>query len=142
MPQTRHITVGILTLLAGLFLSGCSSPSNDEAIAQYRGQAQALVEKQQFPEALRAYQQVVQRNPNDADAHYQIARLYFRMGRPDEVQQAYQALLKVVKLNKSHLDAHRQLARLYLAAEQFKQAQLHAGPSWLPTRPRRKGMCC
>lgn len=127
MSYSRAITAGVLTLLVEMFLSGCSSSSNDEAIAQYRAQAQALVEKQQFPEALHAYQQVVQRNPNDADAYYQIARLLLRMGKPDAVQQAHQALLKVVKLNKSHLDAHRQLTRLYLAAERFQQAQLHAG---------------
>lgn len=126
MPRIHFLTVGVLVLLVGIFLSGCSSASNDEAIAQSRAQAEALVAKQQYPEALHAYQQVVQRNPNDVDAYYQMARLHLRLGKPDDVQQAHQVLLKVVKLNKSHLDAHRQLARFYLAAEQFKQTELHA----------------
>jgi tetratricopeptide (TPR) repeat protein len=126
MSHTYFFTGGFLALVVWMLLSGCSSSSNDEAIAQSRAQAQTLVAKQQYSEALRAYQRVAQLNPADADAYYQMARLYLRLGKPDDVQQAHQALLKVVKLNKSHIDAHRQLARLYLAAEQFKQAELHA----------------
>ena len=126
MPQTRIICGAFVAILLGALLLGCSSPSNEEAVKVARDRARALVEKQQFREALTAYQEVVKLDPKDDEAYYQLALLHLRLGKPEDVDPAYQALLKVVTLKGSRIDAHLQLAQLYLLSGQPEKARLQA----------------
>lgn len=126
MPEARIIRGTFVAILLGTVLLGCSSPSNEQAVKEHRDRARALVEKQQFREALTAYQQVVKLDPQDDEAYYQSALLLLRLGKPEDVNLAHQALLKVVKLKGSRVDAHLQLAHLYLNSKQPEKARLHA----------------
>jgi len=126
MLHARTIYCTLAAFLIGSILLGCSSSSNEEAIKAQHVRAQELMEKQQFPEALSAYQQIVQLDPKDDEAYYQLALLSLRSGKPEDINSAHQALLKVVKLNSSRVDAHAQLARLYLALGETAKARLHA----------------
>ena len=126
MPHARIICGAFGAILLGTVLLGCSSPSNEDAITVYRDRARALVEKQQFREALTAYQEVVKLDPQDDEAYYQLALLYLRSGKAEDVDLAHQALLKVVTLKGSRVDAHLQLAYLYLLSKQPAKARLQA----------------
>jgi tetratricopeptide (TPR) repeat protein len=126
MPHTRIIFGAFVTILLGAVLLGCSSPSSEQAVREHRDRARALVEKQQFREALTAYQEVVKLDPKDDEAYYQLALLHLREGKPEDVKLAHQALLTVVKLKGSRIDAHLQLAQLYLLSGQPEKARLHA----------------
>ena len=126
MPYTCKIFVAFAAILLGTVVLGCSSPSNEQAVKEHRDRARALVEKQQFREALTAYQEVVKLDPKDDEAYYQLALLHLREGKPEDLQQAHQALLKVVKLKGSRVDAHTQLAYLYLASKEPAKARLEA----------------
>ena len=126
MPDARVICSAFVAILLGAILLGCSSPSNEEAITVYRDQARDFVEKQQFREALTAYQQVVKLDPQNDEAYYQLALLYLRVGGAGDMDLAHQALQKVIKLKESRVDAHTQLAYLYIYAKQPAKARLHA----------------
>lgn len=126
MPQARIICGAFVAILLGTVLLGCSSPSSEEAVKVVRDRARDLVQKQQFREALTAYQQVVKLDPRDDEAYYQLAVLYLRVGKAEDVDLAHQALLKVVKLKGSRVDAHVQLAYLYIGSNQPAKARLQA----------------
>jgi len=126
VPCTHKIPVAFAAILLGTVLFGCSSASNEQAVKEHRDRARGLVEKQQFREALTAYQEVVKLDPKDDEAYYQLALLYLREGKPEDVRLAHLALLKVVKLKGSRIDAHLQLAQLYLLSEQPEKARLQA----------------
>src|SRR5262249_3089482 len=126
MGQVRHICWTFVAFILGTMLIGCSSPSNEDAVKVYRDRARALVEKQQFREALTAYQEVVKLDPKDDEAYYQLALLHLREGKPEAVGLAHQALLTVVKLKGARIDANRQLAYLYVASKQPVEARLQA----------------
>src|SRR6185503_21276996 len=115
MLFNRLISVALLILVLATVVTGCSS-SNPEAAKQHRDRGAALVEKQQFREALTEYEEVVKLEPKDDEAYYQIARLYLRLGTSHDVELAHMALQKVVKLNSLRVDAHVQLAQLYFLA--------------------------
>jgi len=126
MLRVPIIGFAFAAVLMGPVLSGCSSQSNEEAVAAYRDKARDFVAKEQFHEALNAYEQVVKLDPQDDEAYYQSALLYLRSGKAEDMDLGHQALLKVVKLKGSRVDAHVQLAYLYLLAEQPAKAGLHA----------------
>ena len=126
MPQARIICGAFVAILLGALLLGCSSPPNEEAVKVARDRARALVEKQQFREALTAFQEVVKLDPKDDEAYYQLALLHLRLGKPEDVDLAYQALLKVVTLKGSRIDARLQLAQLYLLSGHPEKARLQA----------------
>ena len=118
---------GSAALLFVALLLGCTAASTDEAsLARYRAQAQALVEQQQFREAVAAYQHVVQLDPKDDESHYQQALLYLLLGEPEDIHHAHQTFLRVVKLKRSHIGAHLKLGHLYLIGEEYAKARLHA----------------
>ena len=109
----------------GLMLTSvvaCSSSSNEEAARAQRERAQALIEQEQFKEALAAQEEVVKLSPRDDEAYYQLALLHLRLGRPEDINLAHQALLKVVSLKGSRVDARLQLAQLYLLSGQIADA--------------------
>jgi tetratricopeptide (TPR) repeat protein len=126
MPHARLVGFILIAILLGTVLPGCSPPSSEEAVNVHRDRARGLVEKQQFHEALTAYQHIVKLDPQDHEAYYQLALLHLRVGKPEDIDLAHQALLKVVKLKGSRIDAHVQLAYLYLGSKQPAKARLHA----------------
>ena len=126
MGHVRQIYWTFVAFMLGTMFIGCSSPSNEEAVKVARDRARALVEKQQFPEALIAYQDVVKFDPKDDEAYYQLALLHIRSGKPEDREPAHQALLKVAKLKGSRVDAHLQLAHFYLLSDEPKKARLQA----------------
>ncbi len=57
-------------------------------------------EYERFEEALAAFEQVIQHNPESADGHFgKGAALHF-LGRPEEAQQAYEQALKLTRKNR------------------------------------------
>lgn len=126
MPHARTISLAFAAILLGTLLQGCSSPSSDEAVKVHLDRARDLVEKQQFREALTAYQQLVRLDPQNDEAYYQLALLYLRVGKAEDMDLAHQALLKATKRNGSRVDVHLQLAYLYLGSKQPAKARLHA----------------
>lgn len=126
MPYTRKICVAFAAILLGTAFLSCSSSSNEQSVKEHRDRARELVEKKQFREALTAYQKIVNLDPKDDEAYYQLALLHLREGKPKDVDLAHQALLTVVRLKGSRIDARLQLAQLYLLSGQPEKARLQA----------------
>jgi tetratricopeptide (TPR) repeat protein len=121
MLHIRLISIAPWFLMLAMVATGCPS-SNQGSAKQHRERGAALVEKQQFREALTEYEEAVKLDPKDDEAYYQMALVYFRQGTPHDVELAHMALQKVVKINSSRVDARVQLAQLYFLAGQADQA--------------------
>ena len=89
MPYARIICCAFGSILLGSVLLSCSSPLNEQAVKEHRERARALVEKQQFREALTAYQEVVKLDPTFTDAWEKLAALYEKGGDPKKALEAF-----------------------------------------------------
>src|SRR5687767_13926190 len=125
MLHIRLLTVGSVLLMLATVLTGCPSSSQGSA-REHRDRGAALVEKQQYREALKEYEEAVKLEPKYDETYFQMALLYLRLGTSHDVELAHIALQKVVKLNSSRVDAHVQLAQLYFVAGQPTKAGLQA----------------
>ena len=78
-----------------------------------------------YMQALSRFQQALAQNPNDPDANYNLAAIFYSMGKNQRnsqyLSQAEQLYRKAISLNGQHTEAHRGLASLLIETgrEQF-----------------------
>jgi tetratricopeptide (TPR) repeat protein len=126
MARARQICWTFIGFILGTILIGCSSSSDEETVKALHTKAQQHMEQHRFSDAFSAYERIVKLRPRDDEAYYQMALLYLRSGKPEDIKAARQALLQVVNLNRSRADAHLQLAQLYFLSGQPVEAGLQA----------------
>ncbi|MDR0328025.1 MAG: tetratricopeptide repeat protein [Planctomycetaceae bacterium] len=126
--------VSLLILCVG----GCASQSKTSEGIRYYGQAR-------YDAAMTAFQSVLQTNPNDPNALYNIAATYHQSakvsllsGQTAAAQQQYEQAAQYYQLclakNPNHADAYRGLAALYLDGQNGEAAyQLLNG--WCQANP-------
>ena len=78
-----------------------------------------LYEAAKYNEAALAFKHVTERDPNNAEAFYQLANSYFRMLRYKDALKAYQ---RAVQLKPDHYLAQNNLGTTYHSLGQFKDA--------------------
>jgi len=105
---------------------GCDWSSPEAKKARHRERATSYFEKGQYQEARVEYQNVVQIDPNDADAHYRLALVYLKLGGTINVQAAFTELSRTVKLDKANRDAQLRLGELYLLGNEPAKARTQA----------------
>ncbi|MFQ5570739.1 MAG: tetratricopeptide repeat protein [Rhodothermales bacterium] len=117
-PQTRWIVLTLLSrrcfaaLLVAVILGPCPCPAQpaDEAFAH----ARLAFDEGRYEASVRAFEEVTRRDPDNAEAHFLLARIYAETPLQD-VKRARKALQKAIELN---AEAPRYLAlRLYLMRE-------------------------
>src|SRR5215469_12585239 len=92
----------IVCVLVTLVCLGCDSSSPEAKKARHRERATSYFEKGQYHEALIEYKNVAQLDPKDADAYYQLALTYLKLGGIPNLQQAAAALIRAVELDKTN----------------------------------------
>lgn len=99
-------------LLALLLLAPLLACRDEQAqIARHRERAEAYVEQEQWKEAALEYRSILQIDPNDADAHYGLARAFLGQG---DGRKAYWELSETVRLDPSNQTAKLELANFLL----------------------------
>ena len=89
----------------------------------------AYIKRRQFEAAVAAFQQVIQRDPNHADAYNYMGEAYYEL---EEYQQAADAFEKALRLNPRHIRA-----KLNLEVVRWQLFSVEAAPM---TKPRVTGV--
>ena len=110
--HVRHAVVLLAALLAAAL--ACSDSGNK--IEEHQSRGDAYLEEGQTSEAILEFKNVLQIDPNSADAHYGLARAYVA-GK--QMRQAYWELQETVRLDPTNLDAKVQYLRDWVAHPQF-----------------------
>ena len=104
--------------LAGVALfAGCRS--NDEALAEHFQRGEQYLEEKKLPEAIIEYKNVLQIDPNHADAHYGLARSHLQLGQGKE---GFWELRETVRLDPGNHAAVVQFAQISIYAGEVEEA--------------------
>lgn len=127
--QKRHRAseIGLmLTIMSLMVFVGCTQLSPEAKKAKHEERGQAYFQEGKYQEALIEYKNVVQIDPKDADAHYQLALIHMKLGGLSDLQAAFGELTKTVDLDPSLQDAQLKLGEFYLAAKNPEKARKQA----------------
>lgn len=119
-----HLNILVIPLM--IAYGGCDWSSPEKKIAKHRERAEQYMEKEQFPEAIIEYQNVIQLAPNNSDVQYRLALAYLKHGSLPSLQGAFAALTKAVELDKTNYDAQLKLGELYLLGNEPAKARERA----------------
>jgi len=103
-------------------LVGCSRDPNVRK-QKYLQSGTEYYQKEKYREAAIQFLNAIQVDSRYAEAHYQLAQCYLRLGIGSA---AYQELLRTVDLQPDHWKAQVDLGNLLLGAREYKQAQERA----------------
>jgi tetratricopeptide (TPR) repeat protein len=106
-----------LVALAIVAIPGCSS---EEKKARHLRKGEAYLAESRTSEAIIEFRNVLQIDPDDAQAHYQLGLAHLKAG---QLKEAYAGLARSLELKKENIDAQLKLAGLMLAGRQAEQAR-------------------
>jgi tetratricopeptide (TPR) repeat protein len=109
-----------------VLVTGCSQLSPEAKKAQHEERGLAYFEEGKYQEAKIEYQNVIQIDPKNAQAHYQMAMIHMKLGGLTDLQAAFGELTKTVDLDPTIQDAQLKLSEFYLAAQKPGKAREHA----------------
>jgi len=130
MSRLRTLRLWLVCLLATALLSGCS---RDPTVRRqkYFESGQRYFAESKYAEAVIQYSNAIRIDPRFAQAHYELAQAYLRLG---DNNHAYPELTRTVELAPDNYRAHTDLANLLVTArnpdgspqaESLKQAKSH-----------------
>jgi tetratricopeptide (TPR) repeat protein len=109
--------IRLLAPVLALLLLACQS--EEEKVASFLENGAAYVEAGSLNEAVIEYRNVLQIDPNNAEAHYALAKAYLELKRGKD---AYWELSETVRLAPKNIDARLTLGGLSLMAQNFDEA--------------------
>lgn len=107
--MTRSPLRFVSVVAALCLVVGCQDAS--VKIQDHQEKGDAYVEAEQWPEAILEYKNVIDIDPNHADAHFGLAKAYLGQG---DARKAFWELEDVVRLDPANLDARLQHAQFLL----------------------------
>ena len=116
---TILVTSVALTLSAAAFGMGADSGSSDKPVDPEYARAKAMVEAKNYAAALPVLQQVVAKNPKNADAYNLLGYATRKSGNPNGSLQYYTTALQI---DPKHLGANEYLGEAYLMLDRPKEA--------------------
>ncbi|MGQ0666232.1 MAG: tetratricopeptide repeat protein [Nitrospiraceae bacterium] len=123
-PGKWPLILVILGALQSIVLGGCGERSPEVQKATHRARAQEYVAAQKFREAVIEFQNVVQIDPADTDAHYRLGLLYLQLrGESNSEGNAFREFTTVLRLDPDHRDAQFKVAALYLLSNEPGRAR-------------------
>jgi tetratricopeptide (TPR) repeat protein len=114
------IVTGILVACT-LLLAACGS--DEEALAEHFERGKQYAEAEDWREAIIEFRNVLQIDPNHADAHFELAQAYLKTEKPKE---GFWELRETVRLDSSNHDARLQFAQIAIFAGEVEEALGHA----------------
>jgi Flp pilus assembly protein TadD len=136
MLETLGRRLAAAALLAGLCLTlaGCGS----FAAQGHDAEGVRLFQQARYQDAVREFQTATYEDPNDADAYYNIAATYHRIGklerRPSDLSQAERYYNLCLDRNPNHTECYRGLAVL-LAEQNRKDDAFRLVEGWVQRQP-------
>ena len=116
-----HHVLAMFGLIASITLAGCNASTQRQNVA-----GAAAFQRGQHAQAINAFQQVLNRDPKNADAYYNLAACYYDMGKTKQnkqfIDQAEQLYRQSISYNGQHVDAHRGLVALLIETDREKFA--------------------
>ncbi len=89
----------------------------DQRLLRYYGELQYKLER--YPEALKTFETLVDRYPDDRDGWYNLASLYIRAGNQDKAIKCYD---RVIELEGPKVEVIARQATLLMLAEEYEEA--------------------
>ncbi|MBW2094930.1 MAG: tetratricopeptide repeat protein [Deltaproteobacteria bacterium] len=111
----------LLVMMTGFFLFGCASP--EEKKARHEKRAQEYLKEGKLKEAVIELRNVVQLDPKDDAAFYQLGETYLKLKKGRE---AFQAFSRAVSANPANLKAQLKLGQIFLLAKKTDEARKKA----------------
>jgi len=108
----------LLPALALALVAGGCQP-DEQKLAEHLERAETYVEEGKVDEAIIEYKNVLQIDPNHADAHYGLARAYLRNRKARE---GFWELRETVRLDPQNLEARLQFGQLSVYAGELEEA--------------------
>ena len=114
-------------------------PDDAGKLGEHKERGQGYLDEEQFSEAVIEYRSALQIDPNDAAAHYGLAKAYLGQKQP---RKAYWELQETVRLDDSNIEAKIEYAQFLLFGKEDELGQaveltdevLAAEPDrWQPT---------
>ncbi len=105
-------------LLLCAFLAACSSP--EDKLAKHRKRAALYLEQNKYTEAIIELKNVLQLDPNDDRASYDLGEIYVK--QRDE-EKSFRYFSEAVRLNPGNMDARLRLGQIFLVARQIREAR-------------------
>jgi len=122
-------------LLCAAILAGCTSFT----AASKNAEGVRLLQQARYQEALAEFQQAARIDPQNADAYYNLAATYHRLGklenRPNYLEQAELLYQQCLDRAPDHVDCHRGLAVL-LCEQGRAQEAIRLLQGWVDRQPR------
>jgi tetratricopeptide (TPR) repeat protein len=111
------IVRALSALLAALLLVACQS--SEQKITQHMERGQKYYDGQQWPEAIIEYKNVLQIDPNHAEAHWKLSQAYLKS---DKAKEGFWELRETVRLDPKNQDAKLQFAQISIYAGELEEA--------------------
>ena len=102
----------------GLILIGVGCGSDETRIAEFREKGNQYIEQEQYEEAIIEFRSVLQLDPNDVDAHRNLAEAYFYT---DRAREGYWELSETVRLDPDDVDSRIQYTAITMAGGRFDE---------------------
>ena len=107
----------IAALSGVVLLAGCRS--NEQVIADHFKRGDEYSTDKKWAEAVIEYKNVLQLDPNRADAHYGLAKAFLQLG---QVKEGFWELRETVRLDPKNHDAAVQFGQISIYAGEFEEA--------------------
>lgn len=117
MKKKNNIKIIALILLV-CQLAGCGS--KEESKAKYMEQGKSLLEQARYEKALLAFKNILQIDPKNSEAYYQMAEIFSKQG---EIKKAFGFYRNVMSLDETHLMARVRTGQLFLLSRNIKVAE-------------------
>jgi tetratricopeptide (TPR) repeat protein len=132
-PLFRRLPAALAALAIAVAVSACQS--QEARLAEHMQRADAYMKEEKASEAIIEYKNALQIAPNDAAAHYGLAKAHLAAKEP---QKAYWELLETVRLDGTNLDARLAVGQFMLLGkeDEFQQA-LEQGEAVIAADPNR-----
>ncbi|MDH5641953.1 MAG: tetratricopeptide repeat protein, partial [Nitrospira sp.] len=115
-----------LCVIITLVSVSCTGSSPEAKMAAHLEQAEQYFKNHKYQEAIIEYRNVIQLDDKHANAHYQLALAYLKLGGIPNLQAAFGALNRTVELDKTNHDAQLKLGELLLLGNDPAKARERA----------------
>src|SRR3569832_1505996 len=121
LNKFASISIRFLAVLILIGMISCASAASKKEGHYKKGIDYAA--RGQFPEAAVEFKNVIQLDPNDANAKYQLGLVYLKIGGLANVQNAFKLFTEAVEKQPDLIDAQAKLGSLYLVSNAIGKAR-------------------
>ncbi|MBW2023063.1 MAG: tetratricopeptide repeat protein [Deltaproteobacteria bacterium] len=111
----------IVTLCFALGATGCASKKEKEA--KHLQRAHSFLKEKNYKAAVIEFRNVVQLNPKNDKAYYELGETYLKLGKG---RKAFQAFSRAVSANPDNLQAQLKVGQIFLLAKKTDEAEKKA----------------